>query len=181
MIKAKGLFWLNIQKLYKKSGQQGVLEKALAGLSPEDQAVFSRPILPVSWIDYGAVIRLLMALTGNDFNALRQGSRDAAMDNFKGIFKFFISLTSPGFFIKQTPLIWARYFDSGDVTMVWDNPHCVHMIVTNVEGMPKYHEHNIAPFAEEGMRLCGAKNIRSTHPKCLAFGDACCDFRFEWE
>lgn len=180
MIKTKGVFWLNVQDVVKKDHGEERFANILAGMSPEDQAVFANPILPTSWIDYGAVMRLAVKYVG-DLEKFRQLSEVSAYNNFTGIYKLFFSLTTPEFFIKQVPLIWSRYFDGGSIKTEWLNPKHARLILTKVEGMPPHHELNITPFLEAGLKLCGAKNVITKHPKCLVRADDCCVFEFCYE
>lgn len=180
MIKAKGLYWMNLLEEVKEKGLQDKLKSSIASLSPEDQAIFSKPIMAISWIDYGAMMRLLLEFHGG-VDGLRRGSEEAAEKNFKGIFKFFISLMSPTFFVKKVPTIWSRYLDSGDVKIEWENPKHANVIVSNATGMPLHHEANIMPFLEKGLSICGARNLKSSHPKCIGRKDNCCIFKFQWE
>jgi hypothetical protein len=180
MIRAKGVFFLNFKKqASEQDGPQAVAD-AIASLSPEDQAVFAQPISAVSWVDYGALMRLILQYHKGSIAALKEGSIMAARENLKGIYRTFISLTSPKFVCNRIPLVWKQYFDQGELALQWADKNNLSVRITGVTDMPRYHEYNFMPFLEEALRISGARSVLSHHSKCLAKGDDCCQIDFRW-
>ena len=181
MIRAKGIFWLNLKKQITEQGGPQALADTLAGLSPEDQAIFAQSITAVSWVDYGAIMRLILHYHKGSVAALKEGSVWAAHENLKGVYRTFISMTSPRFICKNIPLLWKQYFDSGKLALDWVNTNHVVLRISGVVGMPKHHEDNFLPFLEEALRIAGAKDVYGFHSKCLARGDSHCRIELRWK
>jgi hypothetical protein len=180
MICAKGTAWMNVVADINSKGGPPV-DSAIAGLSPQDQAVLKQPISAVSWVDYGAIVRMIVHYHKGNLQAIKEASASAAQQNLKGIYRAFLSLTSPRFVCNKIPLIWKQYFNSGQVSLEWVNEKNLIVRITGVEGMPQYHEYIFLPYIEEALRIAGAKNVFSYHTKCLAKGDDCCKIELRWE
>jgi hypothetical protein len=186
MARVKGTGWKGIYEyLIKTNGTEG-FERLLAALSPEDRDLFSKGILPVSWIDYGTFVRVLLTadkvLGKGDKSWLKAAETYSAWHDLRGIYRAFISLTSPEFVLGNIGRFWGQYFDEGQLTIAWRGEKSGALKLVNVSHMPLYHEYDHIPYMEEAFRMTQrGKNIRGTHPKCLARGDDHCLYEFHWE
>jgi hypothetical protein len=182
----KGVAWLaSFDYILKRFGAAGV-EKITAVLSESDRThLFGSRIMPVSWVDYGAAVRFMVAADKvfgkGDYQIVREAGVYCAWQNFKGIYRFFISLTSPKFILGNSQAVWKQYFDHGKVGVEWIPNQGARLTLTEAPDLPAQHEWDLLPTLEEAVRMSGGKNVRSTHPKCVARADACDIFEIFWE
>lgn len=171
--------------LLKRFGIEG-LEKVKAALSENDrQELFSRPILPVSWYDFQAYMNLILTadkiLGQGDMALVKEAGYHCARDNFKGVYKFFISLTSPRFILNNSEKVWQQYYDRGKILVEWPGEkHCV-LKITDAPDIPLHHEWDQIPTMEETLWISGGKNVRVRHLKCIAWRDPHCLVDVTWE
>jgi hypothetical protein len=180
----KGTGWLsNYDYFLKTAGIEGV-KRVLAALTPADRELFSKPILPVTWVDFGAFMRFMIAadqtLGKGDLRLVEAASIHAAQRDLKGIYKMFISFTSPEFIIKRAGSLWRQYYNCGELSFENIKDHSGRLRLTAFPDIPLHHEHNHQPYMEETFRMSGGKDIHGTHPSCLARGDEACIFEFTW-
>lgn len=182
----KGSGWLGALALIKeKAGTEG-LERVKAKLSEDDRAlIFGKPILPVSWLDYGAYIRCMLVadqVIGTGSKALlAEAAHFAAEKNLKGLYRFLIAISSPQGAIAKAPLIWRQYHDVGTITIVATGKGFVDVKLTDWPDIPLYHDISHGAFMETAVEIAGGRNVRHTHPTCIARGDQFCLFKFTWD
>ncbi len=181
----KGTGWRSVQDYFLQQAGPAGIAKVMEALDPQDREIFARPILPISWIDYGAYFRYLLAadriLGRGDLEMIRAASRHAARYDLHGIYKIFISLTSPKFVIQNSARLWRQYYDAGEVTVEWRGEKSGALYLAQFADMPLHHENNHQAYMEECLRLSSCKEVRGSHPQCLARRDARCAFEFSWE
>jgi hypothetical protein len=181
----KGVAWKQTAEYLVKRGGPDIITKITKTLSPEDQAVFSKTILPITWVDYGAFIRFMIAAdkivgTGSK-KVIKDASIYNAQQDFKsGIYKIFFSVMSVKFLVMGMEKYYRQYNDQGKTKVEWDSERSGNFIVTDYPEIPLYHEYDQLPYMEEAMRIVGCKNIVGTHPECIARGDRRCVYRFVW-
>jgi len=180
----KGAGWKATCEYLIKVGGSDALDRVKAALTPEDRAIFSKPILPITWLDYSAFMRFMLladkVLGKGDMQIVKDASVYSAQQDLRGIYKIFISFTSPEFIIKNVGVMWRQYYDSGSITVEGKQEKSGALKLVNFPDIPLHHDADQLPYMEECLRLSGAKNVRGSHPKCIARGDDCCIFRFSW-
>ncbi|MCD4813542.1 hypothetical protein K8S19_07610 [bacterium] len=177
--------WIDCHEYLVKEFGPRCDEKILADLSPEDQAVFQKEILPFQWLDYGAYLRYVFAadkvMGKGDNNLVALSSRYTARKHFSGIYRIFISVASPQFVLKRSARVWRQYFDVGTIETLEAADKHVLAKLTGYPDIPLNHDLSHIPFMEEILTMCGAKNPKGKHPKCQARGDDHCLWEFHWE
>lgn len=186
MGKFKGSGWLAALELIKQRiGSEG-LEKLKARLSEEDRKlIFGKPILAISWLDYAAYIRMMIAADqmigiGN-LAFLAEAARTEAQQNLKGMYRFLLSITSTQTALAKIPIIWKQYFDTGTITVERSGKGFVDIQITDWPDIPLHHEIPQGAYMEAAAEISGGRNPRYTHPQCIARGDAVCLLKFVWE
>ncbi len=173
-----------VEYLKSRGGEAG-WRRALATLTPEESVELSRPILPVHWYDYGSVIRLLLAadkLFGRgDRQLLREAGIYNAHQDLRGIYRMFISYTSPQYVINNSGRVWKQYYDRGQLAVAWQNNKGGALKMTGFPDIPLHHDAQQLGYMEEAFRISGGKNIRGHHPRCIARGDDHCLYEFTWD
>ena len=185
MARIKGTGVLSSVLYFKDQWGEAGLEKIKAACTGAARDMLARPVLPVVWYPDQAMIDMLLVADKvcgrGDKNVLRAIGRFDAERNLRGVYKMFISLTSPHFLIKNAARVWRQFFDEGDVeTRHFEETSGV-LVVRNFSDMPLYHEVNQMPFMERALEMCGCRNVRGAHLACLARGDDRCEFRYTWE
>jgi hypothetical protein len=65
--------------------------------------------------DYRQIHAVAQRLTGKGVELARELSRDATMQDFRGIYSVLTFVLTPQFLVKRAPGIFGRYFDTGKV------------------------------------------------------------------
>lgn len=185
MGQVKATRWLDAKEFLVKTYGQSEVDKVVEALSEEDQTLFSRPIIPVAWIDYSAYMRYMFMAdrilgTGN-YQVLAKSAHYACDKQFKGIYKFFVSFTSPEYVLKRVSQVWRQFHSAGTLTLVPKTEKTADLVLVGFPDIPKGHEYSHMPYMCRIMELSSAKNVKAIHPKCMARGDDQCLFKFKWE
>ena len=171
--------------IVKKYGAEA-LEKVKAALTPEEkQILFSRNLLPISWIDVSLVLHHLLVqdqvLGHGDFTYAEELMRHIALKQINGIYKVLLFFSKPESLIEKAPQIWTRYFDTGKLEVASVQAGSAVLKLTEFPDLPVNHEILSVPFMKEILTQAGAKNCTCEHPQCLARGDAFCLFNLAWQ
>lgn len=100
----------------------GTLPKMLP-LLPEKiaPAVEHTAFLAAGWYPLAtirAIFGAAMHATGRDVELVRAISRDATLDDFRGIYRLLTFVLSPEFLMRRSPGIFKRYYDTGSLEVV---------------------------------------------------------------
>jgi|GEM_PF-1723262 len=181
----KATRWLDCRKFFEERFGLESIHRVMVSLSPEDQAVLSKPILPITWLNYGSYLNFIFAadkiLGKGDAALVRESAVFTASQHFKGIYRMFISLTSPLFVARKSAQVWRQYFDVGQAELNTVTDKCVELKLTDYPDIPLHHDLSHTTFMEEILRISGAKNVKGSHPKCMARKDPYCMWVFSWE
>jgi hypothetical protein len=181
----KGTGPLSYYEFFKQRFGDRSLVKIREALSPEDQKTFDKPILSVSWVDFGYYMRMITVadriLGKGDKKLIEEAARYNMNKNMRGLYKILISFVSPTFVIKRANLAWRQWFDFGEMKVDILEPGHARGTVTGADDMPPNHEYNLSPAIDEIMRISGGKNTQTTHPQCVLKGDPVCVWEVRWE
>jgi hypothetical protein len=186
MSQVKGTAFLGAHNFFlQKFGPAGI-EKIKGRLSPEDQSLlFEKPVLPVSWVDYGAYTRFqVMAdnLFGkSDKQLIVDANAAIARSDTKGLYRIFFTLMTTNMLVKNAPALWKQYYSAGRLAVAFNKPKDITLTLTDIPDIPLHHEFANFGYMSECWRMTGAKNVRASHPLCLARGDTVCALNFTWE
>jgi hypothetical protein len=163
------------EQLERIKGQLGEAARAL---------LFETPILAMSYVDYGAVIELLLAadkvMGKGDLELLRDASRQNQRKNLGGIYRTLVSLASPDFVIERASKLWERYHDTGRLSAEKYGTHAVKLTLRDYPGIPMHHGPEIEGAFEELINLTGAKKESIIHTQCVNLGDPVCAWDIKW-
>src|ERR1700690_992831 len=106
MPQIRGSAWLSNLEYLKKTFSPEDVEKVKAALPPAVRHdFFERVILPVTWIDFKTFIDVNKTmdkiLGGGNGRITRESAIYSANHDFKGMYRFFISLASPKMVIEN--------------------------------------------------------------------------------
>ncbi|MBN1595463.1 hypothetical protein JW933_06020 [candidate division FCPU426 bacterium] len=185
MNRIKAGAYLAVREYLLKNTSQAQLDKVFDSLEENDRSVFSRLVIPVSWLDHGAYIRFLLQadkILGKDDRTLISAAVCYEVQkNFQGIYRIFLRLQTVEGLIVQSANLWRQFHDTGKATTKIIMPGEAHVLIEEYPTIPLYHEVDLNPSLEELGRLCGAHEVVSEHTYCMARGDNCCDFKVTWK
>lgn len=185
MANVKGTGPLAVYEFLKQRfGDQGLV-KLRDALSPEDQKTFDKPILPVTWVDFGFYMRMIVAadktLGRGDMKLVEEAARYNMNKNFRGVYKMLVSFVSPTFVIKRANIAWRQWFDAGHLNAEMPGLRHARLTLEGFADMPPNHEYNLNPSFDEVMRISGGKNTQTLHPQCVLKGAPACVWEVRWE
>ncbi len=185
-IHMKGAAWLDtIAATNSLCDAQGI-EKTKAALNDQDrEALFGKKILPISWVDFTAVLNFIgmldLQLGKGDGQLVADISSHMAVNEFKGFYKLFMKLSSPEFVLNNAPRIFRQQFDRGQVMVQWPERGHGILVFHDFEVTASHHEKMFMAFHRQALTLSGAKNIKGIHSKCINRGDEHCEYDYHWD
>ncbi|MFP2932356.1 hypothetical protein ACLESO_45820 [Pyxidicoccus sp. 3LG] len=146
--------------------------------------VFTKPVLPMTWIPAESYVRFSEALLArfykNDPKAYWTfGENAAGAALTKGQLKAMFSQADYRRFLQFFPGVWKAYFSAGSALVeAGDGRADLH--ITGV-GIPHaYFEYITMGFMKRGLEVLGAKNVKSERIKGFSMGDTECHYRFHF-
>jgi hypothetical protein len=181
----RGTGWKNNEKFILEQYSRVGYERIVAALGEKDQEIFLHNAGHLKWLDCGAFMRFMLAadkvVGQGDMEVVKAASIYCARKDLGGLYKVFIAMTSPRVILRNATQLWGKYYDCGEMTMVYEKEKSAGLKLTNFPDVPLYHEFNLIPYMLEAGRFAGAVNPQGTHSKCMARGDDHCLFEFTWE
>jgi hypothetical protein len=186
MMTVKGTGWLGNYEYFRKRYSQEDIEKVKKALAEKDrEALFGKPVLNISQVDFGANVRFLVIadeiLGKGDQQLIKEAAIYNAKKDLKGVYKLFISFVSPRYIIKRSSQIWSQYYNQGEAVATYISSKKAEVKVTNAPDIPKDHAVGTIAYGEEALRISGCKNPKGKELKCIANGDTCCVIEYEWD
>ena len=175
--------WSNL--LNERFGQDAV-NKAMAGLSLEDQRLLSAPFLDSSWYPYDSLhalrklTRPLTTRADRDFS--KEIGRQMAQYTFTGVYKSLLA-NDP---VKQVEKFsWIQEFFFRDTrklkTETTGPMSCIVRYTYEAGAAPtKAICMSLVGFWSRTLELAGAEKLQADHPKCILGGSTACEFTFQW-
>lgn len=185
-MKVTGTGWLIQWKYYQEKYSPAELEKVKAALAPADrQELFGRTLLAVSWIELGAIMNFMLLAD----RLLGKGNRELigdimrykARQEFKGIYRFFLSLSTPRSIVKKASMVWKKMYSEGEAAVENETKNSIDLVVNNLRTQPPYHDLSVVYYAEEVMRISGWQNPRGEILKSPQLGHDHLRIHFTWE
>jgi hypothetical protein len=187
MAEIKGILlnaWMTFLK--DRYGAQAI-SQGLNQLDEEDRFLLSSPFLASSWYPYSTLHsfrKLTQPLTTPaDQNLSREIGSYLAEYVFTGVYKSLLDKEP----LKQVEKFsWIRTFffqetRTLETEIISDNRCLVRYRYEKGATPTRAICESLSGFWSKTLELSGAAKVRSTHPKCVAKGAACCEFIFEWE
>ncbi|MEW6515993.1 MAG: hypothetical protein AB1439_03715 [candidate division FCPU426 bacterium] len=185
MANVKGTGPLAVYEFLKQRFGEPGMQMLRSALSPEDQKTFDKPILPVTWVDFGFYMRMIVVadkvLGKGDMKIVEEAARYNMDKNFKGVYKILVSFVTPAFIIKRANIAWQQWFDSGKMLTEVPEPCHARATLTGFSNTPPNHEYNLTPSIDEIIRISGGKNTHTTHVQCVLKGAPACVWEIRWE
>lgn len=162
----------------------GTVDKMLGLLPPElankvkHQGFVSAGWYPLS--DYRAILDAVMQASGGGIDIIRQISRQATRDDFRGIYRLLTFVLSPEFVIKRAGGVFSRYYDTGTLTIPVARDGYVEANFRSCVGFNHVMWQDATAGAMAILEVCGAKDLRVTAVRGGGDGDVDYDLVAEW-
>jgi hypothetical protein len=186
MARVKGTALKSTIEFLKSHMGDGPFQGLLRGLTPEEVALVSSPVLMSGWYEF-SFLKKLMKL-GEGHVKLQAGrslawelGRYSAEAALSGIYKLFFKVTDVGFIVKKASYLFPTLYDSGTMEVVDLQPNGAVMRVREFnEPSPEFCD-RLQGWMERTVELTGRKRVAIDHPKCRNRGDAYCEYHGRWD
>jgi hypothetical protein len=157
---------------------------AMFGALEPEYARFRSPILATETVPLHMLNRLTEAAAaakGEPLDAFaRRAGREGANDAMKGVYRFFAMVLTPSAIISKLGLMWSAMYNRGELRVHDQSSHGVRIQLADFPTEPA----GCARFSgwiEKVAELTGAKNVKIEKLQCFTKGEACCEWKLEWE
>ncbi len=138
----------------------------VASLPPPTQALVTRRILSVEWIEADEWLpfqeQVLRDHCGGDELAFRAIVRELCAIDFNGIYRFFLkTFVSPAFVVNRAAKVWDTYVEGGQLE-VKDRRDTGVTVVLSVPPVSAIYFILVQGFIEELLHIAGGKDIQVT-------------------
>jgi len=185
-LNTKGSAFIGTSDYFAQTFGPGCMDEIKAALSREDHdELFSKPVLPVSWIDYPAYLRFLIAadkaLGRGDFALAKDAVLYETHKSFRGVYKMIFTFHSPGAAVSGAAQAWRTFMSAGKLEVVEKRDHFAHGRLVDCPGIPRHHEIDHGTTMTEVIVMAGGRNVRFEHPRCIGRGDPYWEMILTWE
>jgi hypothetical protein len=179
--RAKGLAFRGmLGSLRRVKGDDGF--RRLLDLLPAEVARTARADLFVTqtWYPLADYLHLLRAIAAmGDLGLLRTLSREATLNDFRGIYRILTFVLSPEFMIKRAPSLFNRYFDTGKLVVEAEARGGV-AIYTGCTGFDALLWNDVIYGGTSVLEACGAKESKFNVVTGGKDGEDFCTVQFTW-
>lgn len=185
MAKVKGSALRASVAFLKERLSEGQWRDMLAKLSEADRQVIGETVLQSSWYDVSLLYRLMdaarpMVSVPPGRTLAWEMGRYSAEYGLKTIYRIFFKVADPHFIIRKASQVFSNYYDCGAMENVATDPNAAHLRLTGFDQPSSDFCDRVQGWMERTLELSGAKMVSMSHPKCMARGDACCDYQGRW-
>lgn len=185
MGKTKGVTANNYLRLVAERATPAQFEQIKSLLSPPAlAALYGSPIAAVAFVDYPAVMQLLVAadkvLGKGDLALLREASFKNQEANLNGVYKALLPFASPAFILQQASKLWQRYHDTGRLTAEKVGPGRVTIKLVDYKDIPPHHGPEIEGAFEGLLHFAKAQGVGTRHTRCVLDGAPWCEWDVTW-
>jgi hypothetical protein len=162
----------------------GTVDKMLPQLPPEvATAVANDRFLAAGWYPlahYRAIFGAAMSASGQGIELVRALSRDAMLQDFRGLYRLLTFVLSPEFIMRRSPSLFSRYYDTGSLAVAAARAGHCEAHYRGCAGFDRVLWENVAGGSSAVLEACGAKNVRVRVVRGGGDGDEELDLVCEW-
>lgn len=187
MARVKGLAFADVQAFLRARsparGGTDAWSQVRDALSPAHRALLDE-IVAVGWYDLDASLAILEALPAvlglDASHAMRDYARFCAERHVSRIYRPLFLLASPALLLERTADYWSRFYDTGSWKVTREAPTRARGELVGFAHPTAVHCAFLTHYVGALFERVGAKDVRSTHPRCRARGEPGCTFVVEW-
>jgi uncharacterized protein (TIGR02265 family) len=183
-MKIKGLV-INTRKAFviEHFGQDG-WERVVNALPMSDQKLFRQGLFAAQWYPFEIGRRLdkaiVQVLGGGKDSVFEALGAKSAQQSLNREHKPFLAPGDPQAFMKNAPVIYRFYYDTGYREYEETGPNSGVMTTYDSETYSAPDCLTVIGWYKEALMMCGAKTVRVVEEECRAKGGTCCRYRFTW-
>jgi uncharacterized protein (TIGR02265 family) len=184
-MKIKGLIiQARIEFIKDYFGEEG-WNKIRGSMSEQDRNILDGTIVAGIWypFEFGEKLdRAIVEVLGNgDDRVFEEIGVKSAKRSLVKVHSSFIREGDPQAFMKKAGLIYRFYYDTGYREYEQTGANSGVMTTYDAETYSAVDCLTVIGWYREGLRMCGARNIRAYEDECRARGGSCCRYRFTWD
>ena len=180
----KGITFADAREFVVGRGGPEAWERLRAVVSPQDRALLDE-VIAMGWYELGAHARMLEAIPRalglETHTAMREFARFAAQSHVSRVHRVFLRFANPALILEKTGEYWSRFFDSGEWRVTRETPRRARGDLLDFAEPAAIVCEFITCYIEFLFMRVGAKEVRSSHPRCRVRGDALCTFLVDWK
>jgi uncharacterized protein (TIGR02265 family) len=109
----------------------------------------------------------------------RRAGREAASDAIRGIYRFFALVLTPAALLSKASTMWSTLYNRGQLSVSEQTTNSATIILKDFPAeLPGCAR--ITGWIERLAEMSGAKNVNVQPSKCVAKGDAECEWKVTW-
>ena len=157
-----------LERLHGKPTLEAVKHELPPGVARliEYRAIVTGNWYPLS--QYALMFEAVKKVLKRGPDVARELSREATLDDFRGIYRILTFVLSPEFLMKRAPGIWSRYYDSGRIEVLDARDGYAIAKWSDCRGFNRTLWEDAFGGAQAILEACGARDVRWT---VLAGGD----------
>ncbi|MET0402174.1 MAG: TIGR02265 family protein [Cystobacter sp.] len=155
-------------------------------LPAADRKVLEAVIMPIGWYPLELNLRLDTAIAAvlsprDRARAFIDMGRASAEENLNGPHHVFIRQGDPHFLLSHAQEIYRLYYAVGLRSYEKTGPRGGVLRTLGAESVTESDCLTIIGWHQRAIELCGGRDVRIEHTKCLARGNDCCEYTCLWE
>jgi hypothetical protein len=180
----KGLAFRGIVRAFERLHGAEKLVELRKALPPEiGRLIEYRTVVSGNWYPlthYAALLHGVEAVLGRR-DVVGALSREATLEDFRGVYKILTFVLSPEFLIKRAPGLWGRYYDTGTLEVPEARDGFCRAIYTGCKGFDRTMWQDVFAGSAGLLEACGAKNIVFTPLRGGGDGDENAEVTARWD
>ncbi len=186
MARVKGTAVKATVAFLRERADEDTFKDVLEGMEEGERDILTQPILQSSWYELSLMLHVMAAAEGRitlppGRTLAWEMGRFSADYGLKTIYKVFFKVADPGFIIRKSSQVFSSYYDSGRMAVVSSEDKSALLQISGFNQPHVWFCERLMGWMQRTLELSGAKNARLAHPKCMARGDATCDYSGRWE
>lgn len=187
MSKVLGLYFLSIKNYLTKRYSTKEIEKLKNVLNKKEYNILMnlnpKMFYPIQY--YINVNKAIVKIFNQeDISLLKKIGRFTADESIRGIYRIFFSFGAPQFIIKRASIVFRKYFDQGNLTIIdcTDNSLTIELngFEKEISKDIKYICTQIEGWIERTIEITSGREIMINQKKCISNGDTSCLFYCSW-
>jgi hypothetical protein len=159
--------------------------KKLIALLPDQiaPAVEHESFLAAGWYPLAhmrSIFGAAMSATSRELDLVRELSRSATTDDFRGIYRLLTFVLSPEFLMRRSASVFGRYYDTGTLIVPVARAGYCEANYRGCAGFDRVLWEDALAGSAAVLEVCGAKQIRFSRVRGGEDGDVDCDVVAEW-
>ena len=175
-----------LEYVRRRGGEEGVASvlDQLTDKAEVDQIRVTGP-LKSAWYPFRMFVELIEAIDRKygkgDGSIIQDLGAEVARTDLKSVYKIFYRIASPNFVVSKATQVWDRYYDSGELIVLQNDPGKVRIELRSFATPHRAHCESVLGWMRETLHMSGAAGCKVSHPKCRTKGDPICEYVATWK